>query len=119
MASAVAVIICGQRGQCVPVWLVALFRIQRLIKEAIEALSSPIAALQETGQLVSTHCPSRLFKIQFQDSLKTPHGKILWSFNTRPVLIQVCYRATHLENILQFSQEILRFQVLRVTVRED
>ena len=39
-------------------WVVALFRIKRLIKEAIETPSSPIAVLQEAGQLVSTHCPA-------------------------------------------------------------
>lgn len=59
MASAAAVIICGQRGQCVPVWVVALFRTKRLIKEAIETQSSPIAVVQETGQLVSIHCPKQ------------------------------------------------------------
>ena len=51
-----SVVICGHRGQCVPVCVVALFRIERLIKEAIETPSSPIAVVQETGQLVSLHC---------------------------------------------------------------
>jgi hypothetical protein len=59
-ASAAAVITCGHRGQCVPVWVVALFIIKRLIKEAIETLSSPIAVVQETGQLVKSHCPSQI-----------------------------------------------------------
>lgn len=35
---------------------VALFRMKRLIKEAIESLSSPIAVAQETGQSGSIHC---------------------------------------------------------------
>jgi hypothetical protein len=39
---------------------VALFIIKRLIKEAIETLSSPIAVVQETGQLVKSHCPSQI-----------------------------------------------------------
>lgn len=59
-SSAADVIICGWRGQCAPGWVVALFRIKRLIKEAIETLSSPIAAVQETGLLVSIHCPDRI-----------------------------------------------------------
>lgn len=74
MASTAAVIICGHRGHRAPVWVLALFRIKRLIKEAIETLSSPITSAQETEQLVCIHCPARLFKIQFQDHLKTLPG---------------------------------------------
>lgn len=56
-ASAAAAVICGGRGQSVPGRVVALFGIKRLIKEAIETPRAAIAVLQETGQLVSTHCP--------------------------------------------------------------
>lgn len=77
--SPAAVMVHGYRGHCVPVWVLALFRIKRLIKEAIETPSSPIAAVQETGQLLSVCCPSRLFKIQFQDNLETPPGLIMCS----------------------------------------
>lgn len=48
-ASAAAVIICGGRGQSFPGRVVALFRIKRLIKEAIETPSAAIAVVQETG----------------------------------------------------------------------
>lgn len=74
MASAVAVIICGHRGQCVPVWVVALLRIKRLVKEAIETPSSPIAMVQETGQLVSIHCPHQ----SVEDRISRQSENITW-----------------------------------------
>lgn len=77
--SPAAVMVSGYGGQYVPVWVLALFSIKRLIKEAIETPSSPIAAVQETGQLLSIYCPTRPFKIQFQGNLETPPGLIMWS----------------------------------------
>lgn len=77
--SPAAVMVSGYGGQYVPVWVLALFSIKRLIKEAIETPSSPIAAVQETGQLLSIYCPTRPFKIQFQGNLETPPGLIMCS----------------------------------------
>lgn len=121
--SPAAVMVCGYWGQCAPVWVLALFRIKRLIKEAIEIPSSPIAAVQETGQLLSIYCPTRLFKIQFQDNLETPPGLIMCSlavgkFLSGFALGTITGRTFCGSHKIPFNDTALRLQDLRVAIRE-
>lgn len=119
MVSPAAVMVCGYWGRCVPVWVLALFRIKRLIKEAIETPSSPIAAVQETGQLVSIYCPTRLFKIPFQDNLEPPPGLIMCSLASGKLLSRFAALGTITGRTfcsfhkISFNDTILRLQGLR------
>lgn len=124
--SPAAVMASGYGGQFVPVWVLALFSIKRLIKEAIETPSSPIAAVQETRQLLSIYCPTRLFKIQFQDNLETPPGLIMCSLAAgRPGKLlsgfasgTITGRTSCGSHKIPLNDTVLRLQGLRVTIRE-
>jgi hypothetical protein len=85
-----------------------------------------MAAVQETGQSVSIYCPARLFKTQFQDNLETPPGSVICSLASmsskllsRFVLGTIAGKIFCSFHETTFSDTVLRFQGLRVTIREE